>query len=545
MLKKLFNISPVWIVPIAALAIAAWIALDAYFEKGVSVQISFNNAHEIVPGQTLVKYKDVNVGTVKKIRLNKKLSQVLVTTEIDRDIARNLSENTRFWVVKPRISAAGISNLGTLISGVYIVMDPGEEGASKTRFEGLDRPPLIESDERGTSYLMQSKDLGHLDIGSPIYFRKIKVGEVTGYHLSEDHQFVDVNVFIRAPHDQMIRTDTRFWNVSGIGFSVGASGLKANIGSLASLINGGIEFENTSGFSNSDKAQPKHVFYLHPDKDTMLDGRFNIKYYYLMRFAGSVRGLGVGASVEYKGIRVGEVVDVALKSEEQSNKNLHVYVAIEPQRFDPDISPSREEVDKRLAIMVGEGLKAVIRTSSLLTGSKYIDLAVVNSEVNASIIDNKPQKKNAVTQLKRSENFSEIPTEEERSQQVVEQASLFVAKLNEIPYGKIGKELAESLGSLKEILNRLEKNKTVDKLDSSLEHLQITLVSANNTLNEASKNLKQLSGVVSPDSEIQYELNNMLRSVSNAAQAVETLSDELARNPNALIYGSQKEEQNK
>jgi len=526
--KKVFNISPVWIVPIAALIIAGWIGVEAYLEKGARVRISFGEANDIVPGETLIKYKDVEVGMVKDIKLNKSLSGVVVEAAIDRQISGHLSENTKFWVVKPSISAAGVSNLGTIISGVYIVMDPGEKGAYKTNFVGLDRPPLIRSDEEGSPYLLQSNQLGSVNVGSPIYFRKIRVGEVTGFELAENFEYVDINIFIRAPYDKLINTNTNFLNVSGFGFSFGAQGIKANVGSLASIINGGIEFENTAGFSSRKKAEPGHVFYLHPDKESIAERSFNIKYFYLMRFASSVRGLNVGAPIEYKGIKIGEVIDVSLNTEETSDKNLYVYVAIEPQRFDANASTTLEDFDKRLDLMIADGVRGRISTSSLITSAKYIDLIHSEDAEEAFLI--------------RSEGYAEIPTLEEISKQVVEQATSLVGKLNSIPYGEIGKDLASSLTSVKEMLNRLERNKTADKIDTTLSQLEATLASANTAMEEASKSLENLSTTISPDSEIQYELNTMLRSVSQAAQALEKLGDDLAQNPNSLIYGSKNDD---
>jgi len=526
--KKIFSISPIWIVPIAALFIAAWIGVQAYLEKGTRVRISFEQAHDILPGKTLIKYKDIKVGMVKSIRFNKKLSGVFVEAEIDREISGSLSENTKFWVVKPSVSAAGVSNLGTLISGVYIVMDPGDDGAYQTKFTGLDRPPLIRSDEAGSPYLLRSNTLGHVSIGSHIYFRQIRVGEVTDYELAKNFEHVDMNIFIRAPYDKLIHTSTNFWNVSGFGFSLGAQGIKANVGSLASIINGGIEFEDTAGISSRNKAEPGHVFYLHPNKDSITEPRFSIKYFYLMRFASSVRGLNVGAPVEHKGIKVGEVIDVNLNTEEVSDKNLYVYVAIEPQRFDPNASTTQEDVDERLDTMIVSGLRGVISTSSLITGAKFIDLTFSEDLDDASLI--------------RSENYAEIPTIEESSQKVVEQASLLVEKLNSIPYEKIGNDLAASLTSLKSMLTSLENNKTVDKIDTTISQLELTLASANTAMDQASKSLEDLSKTISPDSEIQYELNTMLRSVSQAAKSLEKLTDDLAQNPNALIFGSKNDD---
>lgn len=527
-LKKLATLSPVWVVPAVALAIALWLAVQAYLEKGTEIKISFSKANDIVPGQTLIKFKDIKVGVVKDIRLDNSLRGVLVTAELDRRVAAHLSADTRFWVATPRISVAGVSNLGTLISGVHIVMDPGVEGEHQTDFKGLDQTPLLQSDEPGKAFVLQSPGLASIDIGSPIYFRQIRVGEVTGYQLSDNHKHVDINVFIRSPHDELIENRTRFWNVSGFGFSLGAEGLKANVASLASIINGGISFDNAAGIGAGKPAEPGQVFYLHPDKESVLEGQFNIKYFYLTKFSGSIRGLSVGAPVEFKGIKVGEVVDVSLERADNAEKTLHVYIAMEPQRFDPGESPTKEEVDLRMQSMVEQGLRAQMRVSSLLTGAKFIDLAYVDNPGDEMFV--------------RSENYSEIPTVEEPAEQIMSQVSALLGKFNEVPFGDIGKDLSKSLSKLNTILATLEKNNTAQKVDDVLVTVNDTLNTMNATLNDSSKTIQQLGNTVSPDSELQYELNKMLRSVSEAAKSIEVLTDELGRNPNALIYGSKNDE---
>jgi len=205
----------------------------------------------------------------------------------------------------PRISATEISNLGTLISGVFIIMDPGEPGKFEDTFRGLDQSPILQSDEAGTSYVLQAETLGSLDVGSPVYYRQIKVGEVTGYKLSDNQKHVDINLFVRAPHDQMVQNRSRFWDVSGFGVSVGAEGVKAQMASLTSLLSGGVEFDNSASFGSVDElAEANHRFFLYPDRESVLEERYNVEYYYRLRFTGSVKGLAVGAPVEFKGINL-------------------------------------------------------------------------------------------------------------------------------------------------------------------------------------------------------------------------------------------------
>ncbi|MFT5082310.1 MAG: paraquat-inducible protein B [Lentisphaeria bacterium] len=526
--QKIRAVSPVWIVPTVALIVAIWLAVQARMEKGTEIQITFSQANDIIAGQTLMKLKDVKIGVVKKVRLNNDLKSVTVTAEIERSVSPHLTENSRFWVVTPRISATGVSNLGTLISGVYIVMDPGEQGGSASRFVGLDEPPAFVSDEPGRQYVLQSEELGSLDIGSPVYFRQIRVGEVTGYQLAPGRENVNISIFVRAPHDTLVQTRSRFWNVSGFGISINADGMKARMASLASLVNGGVAFDNAASFENSEVAESRHRFFLHPDRESVLEGQFDIEYYYLLRFSGSVKGLTVGAPVEFRGIKVGEVVDVDLAVADNSEKSLHVYISMEPQRLDPTTSPSREEIDRRIETMIGQGLRAQMKTASLITGSRYIDLSFMEDA--------------APEQLVRSQNYSEIPTVDDAVDQMTKQLSGILDKVSKIPFEDIGRDLAQSMANLNAILSTLEKQNTASKVDGAVANLEDTLATANKALLQVATTMRSVDQAVAPDSELKYELTQMLKSVSDAAKSIELLVNELNRHPNALISGAKKDD---
>lgn len=527
LVQKVSGISPIWIVPVVALGIALWLAVQARLEHGANVVIEFESATDIKPGQTQIKLNDVKVGTVKDVKLTSDLKSVRVYAEIDREVSSHLSVNTRFWVVTPRISASGVSNLNTLISGVHIVMDPGESGRYATEFKGLSESPLFQSDEPGTSYVLQAEELGSLDIASPIYYRQIRVGEVTGYKLSESREQVDINIFVRAPYDELVQTRSRFWNVSGFGFSIDAEGMKARMASLTSLISGGIAFDNAVGFENATLAESGAKFYLYLDRESVLEGRFDVKHYYRLQFSGSVRGLTLGAPVEFRGIRVGEVVDVVLESADNLDDVLQVYIALEPQRLEHNENPSRENVDARMEDLVNQGLRAQMRTASLLTGSKFIDL-VFSGESEAKFI--------------RSENYSEIPTISDPSEALTQQASEVMDKISKIPFDDIGNNLSTSLASLNTILSTLEKKNTAGKIDDAFGNLEETLASANDALKQLNTTMQSMDHAISPDSELKYELTEMLKAVGDAANSVQLFVDELNRHPNALISGAKKDD---
>ena len=530
-IKKASFLAPIWFIPIVALIIGLWLAIQSWQEKGPLVEIVLDTANGIETGQTEVRLKDVPVGKVTKLMLSDDLGQVRVFARLDRQVASYLSVNSRFWLVSPRISAQGVSNLGTLISGVYIVMDPGEPGPYHTNFTGLAEPPAIQSDDLGTAYVLQADELGSIDIGAPVYYRQIAVGEVTNYKLSFAGQGVEIHIFVKAPYDQLVLMQSRFWNVSGVSFDVGAGGIKAQIASLTSLISGGVAFANIVGFEDAKEAPAEHSFFLYSDRESVLEERFTRKYYFLLKFSHSARGLAVGAPVEFRGVKVGEVESIDLQSVEKGPDSLHVYVSIEPQRLDSSFDMSRAEFDKQVALLVGDGLQATIKTGSLLTGSRYIDLGFDGPEDGRRIV--------------RHDSYTEIPAADVSPDQLDQTLATVANQIGQIPFDEIGRNLNGSLASLRSVLQTLEERNTAATLDNTLKNVAEASTHFEGTLSEAKIALTQLTDTLAvvdaglaPDSETQYLLQATLRAIQEAASAFGQLTEKLNRKPDALIFGN-------
>ena len=211
---------PIWLVPIVAALIAGYLAFSALSQRGPLVTITFQTAEGLKPGQTKVRHKAVDLGTVETIKLSDDLAHVLVEVRMQRDVTAQLTDHARFWVVRPRLSAGNITGLDTLVSGAYIEMDPGPAGAADAKqqrtYQGLEDPPAVRSDEPGTSYVLSTKRIGGLSSGSPVLYRDINVGEVLNWELSPDGQEFTVSVFVRRPYDRFVHPGTHFWNASGI-----------------------------------------------------------------------------------------------------------------------------------------------------------------------------------------------------------------------------------------------------------------------------------------------------------------------------------------
>lgn len=379
MAKPRFSL--IWLIPLIAALIGGWLAYKYYTERGTMVVISFDKAAGIEPRKTIVRYKDVEVGIVRKVGLSPDLKEVRATVEIYNDMEANLGPETQFWIVSPRVTLRGISGLQTLLSGVNIGMEPGPPGEALSYYDGLSEAPNISINEDGQSFVLTTERLGSLDIGSPVHYRQIKVGEVTGYKLNPDSEKIDVNIFIFAPYHEKVRTNSRFWNSSGFELDVSTVGVTARLESLTSLLIGGISFNtdfNRAGYPVNGKT----AFRLYDNfklarEDTINDN----KLLYTLYFEDSLQGLRNGAPIKFQGIKLGQVENISLA---QTPDDFSIRTKLDISLYIDQLSPtgSRIESEKLLQGLVEKGLRAQIRQESLITGAKFIALTMRPEEAD-------------------------------------------------------------------------------------------------------------------------------------------------------------------
>ncbi len=320
--------APIWLVPIAAVAIAGWLGVKTLTQRGPLVTITFASAEGVEAGRTRIMLRNVEVGMVEFLDLSRDLSHVEVHARMRNDLKDHLTTGARFWVVRPRLGVGGVSGLGTLFSGAYVEMEPGP-GRRTEQFKGLEEPPVLPPSGDGKTFVLRAKSLGSLTRGSPVYYRGVPVGETLGATLAQDARSVAVSVFVRAPHDQLVHPETRFWNASGIEVSTGGAGFKARVESLQAVILGGIAFDTRPEDADAPPSPKDTEFELYPDKDTAQNTPYGPQVSYLVHFTGSVRGVDVGTPVELLGIRVGRVTDVRLEGE-AGRIRVPVTVTLEP-----------------------------------------------------------------------------------------------------------------------------------------------------------------------------------------------------------------------
>ena len=517
--KKHFSI--VWLVPVVALLIGGWLAYKAFSERGPIVTITFKTAEGLEAGKTKIKYKDVEVGQVESIDVSEDISHVIVTAELSKRSKPYLTEHTRFWVVRARVAAGEVSGLGTLFSGAYIAIEPGKPGvgAPTLSFTGLEVPPIITAGLPGRHFVLRAERLGSLDVGSPVYYRQIKVGQVVAYELEEDGKSVDIKVFIHGPHHEVVYENTRFWSASGLDVAVDADGIRVNTQSLVTILLGGIAFDTPVTLESGAQAGEDHVFKLYESREEIFEKTYVTKRYWLLHFSGSVRGLRVGAPVEFRGIRIGEVVDIRLEFDwNKSALRIPVLIGIQPERIQ---TTGEQTVDRKTGMdeFVARGLRAQLKTGSLITGQLIVDL------------DFHPEARPA--KINWEGWYPELPTVPRPMEEIAGGLARIVNKVDNIPLEQIGKDLQVTMANLNRTSAELKK--LVKNLDTNV------APAATSTLEQAQTTLIKVDRLLNAESPTGYELKRALGELADAAHNLGLLADYLERHPESLVFGKGKD----
>ena len=381
---KRFTFSVVWIIPILAAIVALGIAIERFLSEGPTINIRFTSAEGIEAGKTYIKYKDVNIGQVTRVKLSPDYQKVIITAKIDKSAEGLLVEDAKFWVVRPQVSLSGISGISTLLSGNYIGFEAGKSKNPKLDFQGLDIPPIVAEAQPGRQFVLRAPALGSVGIGSPLYYRQLNVGRVIAYNLAPDGQSVNIRVFVDKPYERYVTNETRFWQTSGMDFTLGANGLTVKTESVVSLLIGGISFEAPSHLKEDKQAEANTIFNLYPSKAIAMSQEDGIVVNYVLYFDESVRGLEVGAPVTLHGLPIGEVTAVGFDYvKSTATIRPRVDIALYPERFLKHANLSRTvagQTHNRQACstflrgLVSRGLRAQLRTGNLLLSQRFIAL---------------------------------------------------------------------------------------------------------------------------------------------------------------------------
>src|SRR6516165_5254057 len=282
------RISVIWIIPLIAVAIGAWLAWDTWSKEGPTIRISFDNGEGLQAGQSQLKFKDIVFGTVKSLELAPDHTHVVITVATTHEAKPLLTEKTAFWVVKPRLFAGNVSGLETLLSGSYIGMVPGEAGGkAQHKFVGHEDPPILQTNVPGHTFVLKAKRLGSISLGSPVFFRDLNVGEVLGWDIADMAEYVTIRAFVRAPYDGYVHDETRFWNASGVSVQLAGAGIDVQMESFKALLLGGIAFETPPTEKTTQVSLEDHVFPLFRSRERAEDASYTRKIPMIAYFSGS------------------------------------------------------------------------------------------------------------------------------------------------------------------------------------------------------------------------------------------------------------------
>jgi paraquat-inducible protein B len=515
--KSKLGFSLIWLVPIIAALVGISLLVSHLTSAGPKISVTFLTAEGIEAGKTQVKYKNVVIGKVTTMRLSKDRTHISVVIDLEKDAKAFATKGTRYWVVRPRIGASGVSGIDTLLSGAFIGADAGDSEDEQSDFTGLETPPAVTHGAPGRRFVLHSSDLGSLDIGSPVYYRRIQVGRIVSYQLDKDGKGVSLQLFVDGPNDRFVGKNTRFWNASGVDVSLGADGLKLNTQSIATVIAGGVAFQEPPGPHDDTPAPEMNEFTLFNDQATAIAPPDGKARYIRMRFEHSLRGLTVDAPVEFLGVKFGRVVSVNLDYDPVSHTfPVIVGAVVYPDRLGQahdklvKISGGNEDLElpKMLKGLVEHGLRAQARNGNLLTGQLYIALDFDPKAKKVSFNENaKP---------------TEIPTTPGDFDHLQEQIASIVDKIEKIPFDSIGKNLDGSLHEL---------NGTLKQVNTEL------LPEAKRTLQGVNKTVGTANDALSESSPLQQNISITLEELQRTVRSVRAFTDYLGRHPEALLRG--------
>ena len=536
--------SAIWIIPVVAIAIGAWLAWNTLSKQGPTITISFESAEGLQAGQSQLKFKDITLGTVQAISLSPDHTHVRVTVGTTAEAGPLLTDTTLFWVVKPRLFAGSLSGLGTLLSGSYIGMLPGQTaGKPKREFVGREDPPVLEAAVPGRIFLLKSRKIGSLSLGSPVFFRDLNVGEVLGWEIGDMAQEVTIHAFVRAPYDHYVHDGTRFWNASGFNVKLGSGGIEVQIESLRAILLGGIAFETPDIEQSSPLSAENHVFPLFASQEAAESASYTRKAPFVSYFSGSVRGLAPGADVTMHGIKVGQVTDVRLTYDPEKDVVLApVRYEVEPERV---IGVGKREYatdTEGVEVLLKHGLRASLDSANLLTGQQVVSLDFVPGAPPVRLV--------------MEGGYIVLPTTSGGGFSGIQAAAgELMAKVNTIPFDQIGQNLNQLTQSLSTMASGPELKETLSSLSATLDSAKVTLhdlqegvapaarrlpdIAANlqKTLSGANTLVTSLNSGYGDNTRFNREVEKLLASLDEAARSIRSLADLLTRHPEALVKG--------
>lgn len=513
------RVSAIWVVPAVAVVLGVWLAVDAWLQQGPTITLRFADAEGLQADKTLIKMRSVTVGTVTRVQLAEDLEGVVVTAELTPDAKQLLREDTQFWVVRAEVRGASVTGIGTLLSGAYIEVSPGEGALTGERnFEGLDRRPVSPVGTPGKRLKLVSASSGSVSVGSPVLYRGYQVGTVESIELQVESKRVMYSIFVDAPYDALVTSNTRFWNASGISAELSTEGIKVSVGSLQSALMGGVGFDLPRHAQAGREVASDTLFRLYPDEGSIHENPYEYAKEYVVSFTQSLRGLNPGAPVTYRGIRIGSVIRIMLESlgagdaDTDSGRAIPVLIELEPGRVAlEDTAEGVAILEESIAVAVEEGLRATLESGNILTGARYVGLDIYEHE--------------SAGELGSFLGYPTIPAISGGLAQIQVQVSQLLSKLNELPMEAVLGRAESAIGELEGTLEAVRRVVESDGLQSLPASVQKTLDELNEVLEGFDSN-----------SEFQGELLRVMEELKSAVQNVDAFAEQLNKRPNSLLF---------
>ncbi len=518
-----FKLSAVWIIPLLALLLGVFLVVQAWLTEGPEIEIHFKTASGLEQGKTRIKYRNVDIGVVDKVRLNNNFEGVVATAKLDRHATPLLREDTRFWVVTARVGINSITGLDTLLSGAYIQLAPGEGALGVRVFEALEQPPLTPAGAPGLRLELTSEHAASVSAGDDVLYKGFKVGRVESRTFDPRERLVRYAIFIDAPYHELVNSAVRFWDVSGFEVSAGADGFQVETGSIDTMLLGGVAFELPGEVSAGSPVAAGTSFRLYDTYGEIHENPYNYGTYFVVKFSQSIKGLLPGAPVEYRGIPVGQVERILLRESMEGarfrdsngrSEPIPVLIYVEPARLElPDQAESVNSFREAILAGVDQGLRASLENGNLLTGAKYIG------------VDFFPAAEPA--QVGQFNEYTVIPTIDTGLAQIQQKVVAVLNKVNDLPLGDTVGNLNDAIASLDRILAEVQSLLAQDGTQNLPGQLGDTL-----------QELTQLLAAVAPGSPTYESIDSSLLRLNRALAEFEALMDTLSEQPNALVLPS-------
>ena len=521
--QKVKNWSPVWIFPIVTALIGAWVLFYHYSHQGPQVTLITTNAEGIEGGKTTIKSRSVDVGIVESATLTDDLTHVEIKARLNSGMEKLLHKDSVFWVVKPQVGREGISGLGTLLSGAYIELQPGNKGSKLENYQLLDSPPLAPPDAKGIRVILDSKKAGQLSPGDPVLFRGYRVGSVETSTFDAQKRTISYQLFINAPNDRLVTSNVRFWKDSGIAVDLTSAGMRVEMGSLSTLFGGGVSFDVPEGLEQGEPVAQQSAFNLYDDQKSIQDSLYTDHIDYLMFFKDSIRGLQPGAPLEFRGIRLGTVSKVPFFSPNMrqvfnNDYRIPVLVRIEPERLKAQLGEDTD-VGAHLAELLKRGLRASLKTGNLVTGALYVDLDFYPKEP-------------PITGVREFNGYQIIPTVSGGLAQIQQRLMEALDKINNLPINPLLEQATTTLAQSEKTMQHVQT--TLDSLNkiAASPSMQQLPADMQNTLRELNRSMQGFQPGSAAYNKMVADMQRLDQVLRELQPVLKTLNDK----SNALVF---------